>query len=189
MPEDNSAVLLELLDGCLRANRRSQEMLYKQFYGYAMGVCMRYTRNREAAREILNDGFLKVLTRLESYDRERSFKVWLGRIMINTALDHYRREARHQVHEDIQAAETAHVNEVAISQLSHAELMEMVQALPPAYRITFNLAVIDGYSHEEIAEQLGISVGASKSNLSRAREKLKVLLAKKTRDEYERVSR
>ena len=189
MPEYNSAVLLELLDGCLRANRRSQELLYKQFYGYAMGICMRYTHNREEAREILNDGFLKVLTRLESFDRERSFKAWLGRIMINTALDHYRHEARQPVFEDVQVAESLYVNEVALSQLSHYELLGMVQQLPPAYRLTFNLAVIDGYSHEEIAEQLGISVGASKSNLSRAREKLKVLLAKKTKDEYERVSR
>ena len=116
MPEYNSAVLLELLDGCLRANRRSQELLYKQFYGYAMGICMRYTHNREEAREILNDGFLKVLTRLESFDRERSFKAWLGRIMINTALDHYRHEARQPVFEDVQVAESLYVNEVALSQ-------------------------------------------------------------------------
>ncbi|GAB3176928.1 RNA polymerase sigma factor [Telluribacter humicola] len=189
MPEYNSAVLLELLDGCLHGNRRSQELLYRQFYGYAMGICLRYTHNREEAREVLNDGFLKVFTKLEKFDSERSFKAWLSRIMINTALDNYRREARQQtLHDDVQLAEVS-IDETAISQLAHEELIGMIQQLPPAYRMTFSMAVIDGYTHEEIADKLGITVGGSKSNLSRAREKLKVMLSKKNADDYERVAR
>lgn len=189
MSEQNSAALLDLLDGCLQGDRRSQELLYRQFYGYAMGLCLRYARGKEEAKEILNDGFFKVFTKIESFDRERSFKTWLGRVMINTALDQYRREARHQVYEDMSTAAHVAIDDHIVSQLSYQELIELVQQLPPAYRLVFNLAVLDGYTHEEIATKLDISVGASKSNLSRAREKLKVMLSKKSLDEYERVVR
>ena len=190
MSEHNSAAILDLLDGCLQGDRRSQELLYKQFYGYAMGLCLRYARNRDEAAEILNDGFFKIFTKLETFDRDRPFKTWLGRVMINTALDQYRREAKHQVHEDIHSAENAvSENEDAVSHLAYQELIDMVQQLPPAYRTVFSLAVLDGYTHEDIAHELGISVGASKSNLSRAREKLKVMLVKKSIDDYERVVR
>ncbi|MDR6803066.1 RNA polymerase sigma-70 factor (ECF subfamily) [Dyadobacter sp. BE34] len=189
MPEYNSAVLQELLDGCLQKNRRSQELLYKQFYGYAMSICLRYTRSREEAKEILNDGFLKVFTKLESFDASRPFKTWLSRIMINTALDHYRQEVRRDVFDDVEVAEQVSVDETVISKLSHEELIGLIQRLTPAYRLVFSLSVIDGYTHEEIAEQLNISVGASKSNLSRAREKLRDMLSKINIDDYDRVAR
>ncbi|QRR02535.1 RNA polymerase sigma factor [Dyadobacter sandarakinus] len=189
MPEYNSAVLQELLDGCLQKNRRSQELLYKQFYGYAMSICLRYTRNREEAKEILNDGFFKVFTKLESFDSSRPFKTWLGRIMINTALDHYRQEVRRDVMDDVEAAEQVSVDETVISKLAHDELVALIQKLTPSYRIVFSLYVIDGYTHEEIAEQLKITVGASKSNLSRAREKLREMLSKIKVDDYDRVAR
>jgi len=189
MSEHNSAAILELLDGCLQGNRRSQELLYKQFYGYAMKLCMRYARNEEEAKEILNDGFFKVFTKLETYDMKRPFKTWMGRVMINTALDQYRREAKHQVYEDIRSAENMVVDETAVSRITHQELLELVQQLPPAYRTVFSLAVLDGYTHEEIADELEISVGASKSNLSRARGKLREMLAKVSRQEHERMVR
>ena len=189
MPEYNSAVLHELLDGCLRKNRRSQELLYKQFYGYAMSICLRYTRSREEAKEILNDGFMKVFTKLESFDSDRSFKTWLSRIMINTALDHYRQEVRRDVFDDVEMAEQVSVDETVISKLAHDELVGLIQKLTPSYRIVFSLSVIDGYTHEEIADQLNISVGASKSNLSRAREKLREMLSKISIDDYDRVTR
>lgn len=189
MSEHNSAAILDLLDGCLQKDRRSQELLYKQFYGYAIGFCMRYTSNIEEAREIVNDGFFKVFTKLESFDQARPFKTWLARVMINTALDHYRKEAKRPVPEDIEMAKNASIDENAISQISYQELIDMVQKLPPAYRMVFSLAVLDGYTHEDIASELDISVGASKSNLARAREKLKVMLSKKSLDEYERVVR
>ena len=189
MPEYNSAVLQELLDGCLKKNRRSQELLYKQFYGYAMSICLRYTRSREEAKEILNDGFLKIFTKLDSFDQNRSFKNWLSRIMINTALDHYRHEIRHEVLDDVEAADQVFVDETVINKMAHEEIIRLIQDLTPAYRVVFSLAVIDGYTHEEIAEQLNISVGASKSNLSRAREKLRIMLSKINIDNYERVSR
>lgn len=184
----NSATLTELealLQGCRNGNRKSQELLYRQFYGYAMSVCMRYTRTKDEAIEVLNDGFMKVFTKTEKYDPEKSFKGWLRRIMINTALDFYRQEVKHYFHEDVMLVETASVSETVLDELQHEELIKLVQLLSPAYRMVFNLYAIDGYSHEEIAEQLDISIGTSKSNLARAREHLRNMLKQRGYDKYE----
>lgn len=181
--------LPDLLAGCLRNQRRSQELLYRKFYGYAMSVCMRYTHSRDEALDVVNDGFLKVFTRLDQYDPTQPFKGWLRRIMINTALDLYRASVRHQ-HEDLSEAYGASSDAAdAHSQMAHEELIDMIQQLSPAYRLVFNLYVIDGYSHEEIANRLMISVGSSKSNLARARENLRAMIQKKNNDEYARATR
>lgn len=183
--------LSDLLAGCLRNHRQSQELLYRQFYGYAMSICLRYAPTRDGALEVLNDGFLKVFTRLEQYDTAQPFKGWLRRILINAALDHYRQEVRHHHVEDLERAGLTIVSESADahSQLAHEELLGLIQQLSPAYRLVFNLYVMDGFTHDEIAAQLGISVGASKSNLARAREKLRVYLKQVNYDEYARANR
>lgn len=187
----NIPALSELLAGCLRNHRQSQELLYRQFYGYAMSICLRYVSSREGALEVLNDGFLKVFTRLDQYDPNQPFKGWLRRILINTAVDQYRQEVRHQYHEDIEQIEQIAVSEStdAFSQLAHEDLLALIQRLSPAYRLVFNLYVMDGFTHEEIAGQLGISIGASKSNLARARENLRQLLKHVNYDEYARANR
>ena len=140
---------------------------------------------------MLNDGFLKVFTRLDQYEPTQPFKGWLRRILINTAVDHYRQEVRHFYHEDVDKADQVAVSEApdVYSQLSHEELMRLIQRLSPAYRLVFNLYVIDGFTHDEIAGQLGISSGASKSNLARARENLRQLLKQLNYDEYARANR
>lgn len=189
MPGSNSAAIDELIDGCLKSNRRSQELLYRQLYGYAMGVCLRYSKSKDEAREILNDGFYKVFTKLESFDRERPFKTWLARIMINTAIDYYRHEVGKDIFVHEEVATEFPVQEAVISKLAYEELVTLIQSLTPAYRLVFSLYVIDGYTHDEIAEQLKITPGASKSNLSRAREKLRELLSKINTDNYDRVAR
>lgn len=154
-----------------------------------MGVCLRYTATREQAVEVLNDGFLKVFTRLEQYDSNQSFKGWLRRIMINTALDQYRQEVRHYYHNDVSVADQTPSNQTDVhSTLAHQELIGLIQRLSPGYRIVFNLYAVDGFSHDEIAAQLGITVGTSKSNLARARENLKQMLQKKSLIEYARAS-
>jgi RNA polymerase sigma factor (sigma-70 family) len=167
-----------IIQRCLKGDREAQKVLYEQFYGYAMSICLRYTRAREEAREILNDGFMKVFTRLHQHEDQSSFKAWLRRIMINTAIDHYRKSGKHELHQDLDAAaaQVASVHGDALDALSYGELVMMVQQLTPAYRTVFNLYVIDGYTHEEIAAQMGISVGTSKSNLFKAREQLRTLL-------------
>ena len=183
--------LSDLLAGCLRNHRQSQELLYRQFYGYAMSICLRYAPTRDGALEVLNDGFLKVFTRLEQYDTSQPFKGWLRRILINSALDHYRQEVRHHHFEDVERIGQTLTSELADahSQLAHEELLALIQRLSPAYRLVFNLYVMDGFTHDEIAAQLGISVGASKSNLARAREKLRVYLKQVNYDEYARANR
>lgn len=187
----NIQALPDLLAGCLRNHRQSQELLYRQFYSYAMSVCLRYAPTRESALEVLNDGFLKVFTRLDQYDPAQPFKGWLRRILINSAVDHYRQEVKHHNHEDVAQAEHTVVSESAdaYSQLAHEDLLLLIQRLSPAYRLVFNLYVMDGFTHEEIAGQLGISVGASKSNLARARENLRLLLKQVNYDEYARANR
>lgn len=186
----NIQPLPELLAGCLRQQRRSQELLYRQYHGYAMSICLRYTQTREEAVEVLNDGFLKVFTKLHQFDPAQPFRPWLRRILINTATDYYRQAAPHYYQSDLVVAENISSREAdALSGLSHEYLLSLVQLLTPAYRTVFNLYAIDGYSHDEIAAQLGISVGSSKSNLARARENLRLLLQKKTNDEYGRVAR
>ena len=181
--------LSDLVDGCLRQHRRSQEALYRQFYSYAMSICLRYTQTREEAVEVLNDSFLKVFTKISQYDTGQPFKPWLRRILINTATDYYRQALPHYYQKDLQAAEQEKSREVdVLSTIDYEYLLTVVQKLSPAYRVVFNLYAIDGFNHEEIATQLGISVGTSKSNLARARENLRQLLQKKTNDEYGRVA-
>jgi RNA polymerase sigma factor (sigma-70 family) len=163
----------------MQGDRKSQELLYKQFYGFAMGVCLRYTQTRDEALEVVNDGFLKVFTKGEQFDSNYSFKAWLKRIMVNTALDYYRKNQKHYYHENIEDAHEVSISEAnPISNLSYEELIDLVNKLPPSYRMVFSLFAIDGYSHEEIGKQLGISEGTSKSNLSRARDALRAMLAK-----------
>lgn len=169
----------ELLRASVQGDRKSQELLYKQFFGFAMSICMRYTNSKDEALEVVNDGFLKVFTKGEQYDANYPFKAWLKRIMVNTALDYYRKYQKHYYHENIEYAhEVSSQEAIPISNLSYEELMELVKKLPPSYRMVFSLFAIEGYNHDEIAKQLGISEGTSKSNLSRARDALRAMLAR-----------
>jgi RNA polymerase sigma-70 factor (ECF subfamily) len=181
---DASKDLTALIQGCIRQERESQKRLYQLFYGYAMSVCLRYSRTKEEAVEILNDGFMKVFTKIGRYDASRSFKGWLRRILINTAIDAYRQNYKHYFAEDISVLEHEVVAENVQDQLNYEVLIQLIQELSPAYRAVFNLYVIDGFTHEEIAEQLHISVGTSKSNLSKARANLQGRIKKIVPDEY-----
>lgn len=168
--------LNELLKACQRKDRKSQEKLYKQFYGFAMGICLRYTRSRDEAVEVLNDGFLKIMNNLDKYTPGLSFKGWLKRIMINASIDHYRRNEKHYENVDISYAKHNNLSPEVISNLGEEVIMNAVQGLPPSYRMVFNLYVIEGYKHSEIAQKLNISEGTSKSNLNIARTKLMKIL-------------
>lgn len=182
--EESSMQLL--LQGCKKNDRESQRLLYQHYYGYAMSICARYCRSYEEAKEIANDGFMKVFIKLDQHETESSFKAWLRKIMVNSAIDHYRKELKHY-HQTPPAQEELNgtVNNNAIDDLSYAELIGMVQRLTPGYRAVFNLHVIDGYTHEEISGLLGISEGTSKSNLMKARENLKKMLEKMNREDLQ----
>lgn len=194
-PDSAPLTLPQLLAACQRQERVAQRRLYGQFHGFAMGICLRYARNRDQALEAVNDGFLKVFRDLYRFDAARhpedlpgSFRGWLKRIMIHTAIDHYRANERHQHQQELDDVTLNLADGAAtpLDSLSYDELLGLVQRLPPAYRAVFNLAVIDGFGHEEIAEHLRISVGTSKSNLFKARAHLRTMLAQCTSSEQAR---
>ncbi|MEM7655347.1 MAG: sigma-70 family RNA polymerase sigma factor [Bacteroidota bacterium] len=166
----------DIIEGCIQGGRKYQKLLYERYYGSMMVVCMRYTNEREEARDVLHEGFMKVFKNLKKFKRGTNLGAWIRRIMINTAIDHYRKTAKrpnlveinHAIHEtDVQDI---------VAEISAEEILHMVQKLSPAYRMVFNLYVIEGYAHKEVGEQLGISEGTSKSNLAKARAKLQKMI-------------
>lgn len=163
-----------LIEGCINNDRRSQKDLYRCFYAFSMGICLRYSNNRDDAASIMNEGFFKIFENIGHYDQNRPFAVWLKRIMTNTAIDFYRSSLRfvNQTIELDGAEEIEYVVETTLQKLHYQDLLIMIHSLTPAYRTVFNLFAIEGYSHEEIANLLGISIGTSKSNLFKARAKL-----------------
>jgi RNA polymerase sigma factor (sigma-70 family) len=173
------------VEACALNNRSSQKVLYSSFYGYAMAICDRYTSKQEDAVEILNDGFLKVFREIHHYhpayaDVVSSFKGWLRKIMVYTAIDHFRKNHKHQMVTQLDNVvyQVESVSEDAVEKMSYDEIIRSIQDLSPGYRTVFNLFVIEGLSHDEIAKQLEISVGTSKSNLSKARRQLQKILFK-----------
>ncbi|MEL6863569.1 MAG: RNA polymerase sigma factor [Bacteroidota bacterium] len=173
-----SEELIRIIRACKRGDRASQKQLYKHFYSYGMTICCRYARNREEAREVLNDAFVKAFLKINQYTEGRSFKAWMNRIFVHTAIDHYRKYKEAAPFVDIIHAQHVEVKATALEQLTAEDILKLVQKLPPSYKMVFNLHVVEGYSHPEIAEKLGISVGTSKSNLAKARLKLKTMLQK-----------
>ena len=138
-----------------------------------MGICLRYSRTREEAVEIVNDGFVKVFTKLGLYSKGRSFKGWLRRVMINAAIDYFRRNEKHYNSLDISHGQYETPNETILDTLAAEEIIAAIQRLPPSYRMVFNLFVIEGYKHEEIANQLNISTGTcSKPGKARRRRQV-----------------
>lgn len=152
-------------------------MLYKGFYSYAMSICIMYSKDRDDAVEIMNDGFMKIFQFIGKFDLNRPFKPWLRRVMINASIDHSRRNLKFQHHEDIQKARKVEEEESVITGISYDELLEVLKKLSPAYRMVFTLHAIEGYKHEEIGKMLGISEGTSKSNYAKARKRLQDLLS------------
>ena len=171
------------IERCALNNRESQKKIYTSFYGYAMAVCDRYTNNQDDAIEILNDGFLKVFKEVYRYkpaytDVVSSFKGWLRKIMVYTAIDHFRKNHKHQFTTDLDngVIQVASHAEDALDRISYEEIIRSIQDLTPGYRTVFNLFIIEGFTHEEIAEKVGISIGTSKSNLAKARRQLQKIL-------------
>ena len=169
--------LQQIIDGCIEQDRHSQELLYKKLYGFAMNICLRYADNKYEASDVLNEGFFKAFTNIEKYDKSWPFKAWLSKIMYNASIDYYRTNLKWSQLVGLEKSDIK-VNEVSIEhKLDYEDLLKTIQRLPPTYRIVFNLYAIDGYSHEEIAEMLGITASTSRSNLHKARVKLQEMLS------------
>lgn len=175
--------LENIVKQCIKGDRKAQQELYKTFYSKMMGVCYRYTNNAEDARDILQDGFIKVYTNLKKYNFQGSLEGWIRRIMVNTAIDHFRKGKNMMMvdDEDDYALENTKVESAdsIYSQFGERDIIEAIQSLSPAYQAVFNLNVIEGYQHKEIAEKLNISEGTSKSNLAKAKRNLKKILLEK----------
>jgi RNA polymerase sigma factor (sigma-70 family) len=168
--------LTQLIEGCRKGERSSQHKVYTHFYSYVLSVCARYAATQEEAKEVLNDSFYKIFTKLDYYNSGYAFKGWLHRIVVNTAIDRYRSRQKQPLLEELSQAQSVEIETEVVEMLTREEIFKMVQFLSPSYRTVFNLFVVEGYSHPEIAELLGISEGASKSNLAKARMKLKLML-------------
>jgi len=169
----------ELIRKCSAGDLRAQEMLYKKYFSFAMSICIRYTCDENEAMETVNDSFMKVLDNLNGYDETRPFSAWYGKILVNTAIDNYRRNARHLFHLSVEnIAETEDQEPEVDAELSAADIIGLFRQLPEQYRITFNLYEIEGYSHDEIAEMLGITASTSRANLTRAKKMLRELYMK-----------
>jgi RNA polymerase sigma factor (sigma-70 family) len=163
--------------GLVNKNRKDQEVLYRCYYSYGMSVCLRYTNTRDEAKEILHDGFMILFTNPKKFDPSMPFKPWFRRVLINLCINVFRKFQGNLEETSFgQVKELESSQPTALENMQFEELLVLILKLPAAYRAVFNLYVLDGFSHEEISKLLGISIGTSKSNLSRARKKLKVML-------------
>jgi RNA polymerase sigma-70 factor (ECF subfamily) len=182
--------LQDLISGCLKNDRRCQQKIYEQFYGKMLGVCMRYANDLDSGKDLVQEGFIKLFANLEKYKSDGSFEGWVRRIFVNNAIDSFRRKK----HQEIVPENDFKILNLADDKDEHEFLDEKeetikpkdviaaMQQLSPAYQMVFNLYVMENYAHQEIADELGISVGTSKSNLAKARMNMRKLLKKQFAD-------
>jgi RNA polymerase sigma-70 factor (ECF subfamily) len=171
----------KIIEGCKKGKNRYQEELYRMLAPKMYGLCLKYSNNKDDAKDIMQDGFIKVFQKIDQYTEKGSFEGWVRRIMINTALEKYRSQVTIYSLDERMPITDEGVNSTVIDELSAEDLLGLIRQLTPKYRMVFNLYAIEGYNHKEIGELLGISEGTSKSNLSRARlilqEKVKELFS------------
>lgn len=177
-----------IIEGCRERNSQAQNLLYKQFFGYAKSVCLRYSSSNEEAKEILNHGFLKVFNNIEKFDTELPFKAWLRTIMINTAINYYKKYKKNYSEIGFDVAGEPTYDDAIISNITAEEILLLVQKLSPVYRAVFVMYVVDGYNHKEIAEILEINEGTSRSNYLKARTRLQSLIQSEFPYLYENYS-
>jgi RNA polymerase sigma factor (sigma-70 family) len=167
----------QLIALCMKQDRKAEYELYKLSYSYLMSICLRYSKDKDTASEVLNLGFMKILKNLYTYKPEIPFKSWIRRVMVNTLIDEYRKNKRERakltyVEDYFDSTDFSEVNAV-LSKFNCNQIYEQINKLPEATRKVFNLFVVEGYSHKEISEMLGIREGTSKWHLNAARQKLK----------------
>ncbi|WP_318343222.1 RNA polymerase sigma factor [Flagellimonas baculiformis] len=168
--------LEELIHNCKKGKRQAQAELYRRYSGVLFGMCLKYSRNKTEAEDNLHDSFMTIFSKIDQYGFQGSFEGWIKRITVNTVLQKYRKEN----HLNVVSEEIEDDAEVETDQadISLSTLLGYIQELPHKYRLTFNLYVLDGYSHKEISEMLGTSTGTSKSNLARAKNILREKIEK-----------
>lgn len=184
MRRNQEAEFNAIIKGCRKEERSSQNALYRMYYPYGMSICIRYSDNEAEAISILNDAFLKVFQNIKKYDMKHPFKPWFRKIVVNTSINYAKKQRKFKNEVTMEELRNISAREDILSRIGYQELMAMVQSLSTAYRTVFNMYVIDGFKHEEIAEKLSISVNTSKSNLARARANLRELVTNKLKEPY-----
>jgi RNA polymerase sigma factor (sigma-70 family) len=159
----------DLLEGCRRGDRKMQQELYNRFAPKMYGVCLRYASNAEEAEDILQEGFIKIFNKINSYRGEGSFEGWIRRIFVNTAIEHFRKKTYMQPITETEENTVEGKYLSVLDSLAEKDIIQLIQQLSPGYRTVFNMYVVEGYTHKQIADLLGISEGTSKSQLSRAK--------------------
>ena len=168
----------DLIKGCINNDRRMQEELYTRFAPKMYAVCLRYAGNAEEAEDILQEGFIKIFKKLGSFRSEGSFEGWIRRIFVNTSIEHFRRKTYMQPISEQEENTMEGKSLSVLDSLAEKDLIHLIQQLSPGYRTVFNMYVVEGYTHREIGELLGISEGTSKSQLSRAKVILQEMVKK-----------
>lgn len=177
--------LKNIIEGCKAGDRKSQQQIYELHYGKMLAICLRYTKDLDQAKDILQDGFLKVFTKITEYHGKGSFEGWVRRIVVNTCIDYFRKSKKDlillgknnsveeftEIEDEIDDFESAY-------DFTPAQVMDALQKLSNAYRLVFNMYMFEDMKHKDIAEKLGISVGTSKSNYAKAKMNLKKILYK-----------
>lgn len=167
--------LEQIIKDCSKGKSKAQELLYREFAPKMLGVCLRYSNNKSEAEDTLQDGFIKVFQSIKSYKFKGSFEGWIRRVMVNTALEKFRKSKNMQVVDEVWEPDPDTDSDEGIqnANIPLDALLNMIQELPDRYQMVFSLYVLDGYTHNEISEVMSITIGTSKSNLARGRAILK----------------
>lgn len=179
---EKTKLLNDLLAGCVQGERRSQQLIYTMFSGKMKAVCLRYLKSREDAEDLLQEGFIKAFQNIHQFKFEGSFEGWLRRTFVHLCIDWIRKqknkgwntEFNDQMHD--QQDEADEMDEMMVPDITPDQILESLNQLSPVYRTVFNLIAFEQFSHQEVADQLGISVGTSKSNYSKAKRNIQRIL-------------
>jgi RNA polymerase sigma-70 factor (ECF subfamily) len=184
--QEHSKEFNRVLKGCSRGDLRAQENLFKLYWGYVMSIALRFSSCHDNALEIANDSFLKIFSKIKSHQMDKEFKAWVRKIVVNTAIDYYRKNRKNNNEISIEIAYNEPADESVIDNLNAEEIIKLINSMPMNYRYTFSLFEIEGFSHNEIALQLGITESTSRSNLTRAKKMLRHMIL--INSHYERVN-
>ncbi|MEI7734662.1 MAG: RNA polymerase sigma factor [Ferruginibacter sp.] len=172
----------DIIKGCINKDRKMQELLYHRFASKMYAVCLRYCKDAADAQDLLQDGFVKIFKNIEKFRGEGSFEGWIRRIFVNTSIEHFRKSVKNYTVTDTHDISIEDPSWNALDNLAEKDIISMIQQLSPGYRQVFNMYVIEGYTHKDIGEILGISEGTSKSQLARAKGILKKMVEQKLND-------
>lgn len=170
----------QIIEGCVRHDRKAQQELYNQYSRFLLGVCMRYAVDKSEAEDILQESFLKIFFNIKDYSGTGSFIGWLRKVAVNTAITHYHRNLKYRYHVEIEEFVSLETGQTSFEEdfFTSEELYKVLNDLPAGYRMVFNLYAVEGYKHKEIADMLGIDTNTSKSQYSRARAAIRERLDK-----------